>query len=514
MPFTKYIISIVLPLCLLLTSVEAQPNVDSLLQIWQDNSLEKEDRLTALYIATLQLIPLDPERALKLYDTFNMETLQSGISTHEVEKIELLRNLSFKYILISPDTAIRLSIQMLQLCEQQNNMKGQFRAYRRIGKAYEQKGKLDSALNYFDASMKLRIESRDEPMIATGYEDYAGLMISKGMYDSALTYYDSALQIYTRLNQEEEKSSVYNNKGVAYFYLGDVRNAIDNYYKSIEIDEKVGDHDRVAATKTNIGMLYSRMGELDKASESYNESLKYYESSRQSHRLNSLTVLGALASIESDIGNYKAAKRQYTDILTESRELGNESRITSGLMNRGLVNARMKEFQSAISDFQEALDISREIGAVQNLKITLANLGDTYLKMDSLDKAIEVSERVLELHKASESVVEAIVAYHTLYEANKKKENYETALKMYEHYNLLKDSLTYKESSRKIVEKEFESKYEKEKEKLQQQFEHEKKLTQLYFFFGGLLLATILFFLILQKMRKQKFQAEKKIRSP
>ncbi|MCB0853572.1 MAG: tetratricopeptide repeat protein, partial [Bacteroidetes bacterium] len=262
-----------------------------------------------------------------------------------------------------------------------------------------------------------------------------------------------------------------------------------------------------ANTKANIGMLYHEILDFDRASAFLNEAYFYHENQNQSQSLNELSILGSLAAIESDKANYKEALHLFNEILICMREIGNKDAIAKALGNRALVYARMGEYLTALSDYKESIQISKAIKNIPSLKSTMSNLGSLYLKMDSLDQAIQVCEKVIELHKESPSIREIIRTYHIHYEANKKKQRYETALEMLEHHTNLRNDLISEESSRKLIEQKY--KYEYEKKQAQQKFDFEKKQAQIVYFLGGLLLATILFFLILQRIRKQKFQAEK-----
>lgn len=391
----------------------------------------------------------------------NIDSLKKELknnSLHDTLKIKVLKELTFYYVYEFPDTAIQLSRQMLFLSNTLNDQRQKIRAYRRLGMAFEKKGLLDSAQIYFDRAMKLRRQTKDEAIVAIGYGDYADLMISKGDYESALIYYDSALYIEKKLNLESKMSSTYNNKGIVFHYIGDVQSAIDNYFRSMEIDEKMADLDKVATTKANIGMLYHKVKELEKATQYLQEAYSYYSIQNPQNTSKMLPVQESLAVIESDKGNYEEAYDSFTDILAIARKLRISGIITSALMNRGLVSARMKEFESAILDYKEAILIAEQTNAIQDLQMGLANLGNIYLSLDSLDHAIELSKRVIDLNKESPSIMEPQMAYSTLYEAYKIKGAFSSALEMYEKLILLRDELTSPPKYKGMIDIEYEYK--------------------------------------------------------
>lgn len=478
---------------------------------WQDTSLSSEKRLQAFYDKALALVSVSPQKAYLLYHTFKKETFKPITSAYfDSLKLDFLRTLAFNYIYISPDTAIHLSEELLILSKKMNNIKGQLRAYRRLGKAYEQKGKLDSTSKYLIASIKLRQKTKIDTLIGIGYVDYGGLMVSKEEYDSALIYYNRAEQIYKGLNLNSRLlATVYNNKGVVYYYQGDFRNAIDNYFLSLKIDEKLSNYKNIAAAKVNIGQLFDKMGELEKALEYYYESYQYYEGQNQLQTLGAIIVLESLASVKSDQGKYDEAKNLFEEVLIRSKKLGSPYRISNALLNRGVINGRMKKYNIAISDFKEAAIIAERIDNKRDLQIILANLGDTYLDIGLIDEAIDVSKQALELDiiEKSPSLQGAIIAYINLYEANKRRGDYALALEMFEKHIQLRDSLESKENYRKLIEQKYEYQYEKKalKDKLDLEKQRQQKL-----FLGIFLFAIIIFFFIIQRFRRQKFQIEKR----
>ncbi len=488
--------------------VVAQVDADPILQIWEDESLSQPKRINYLYHAIADLTTSHPQKAWQFYalfDTIRGDSKSSG-DLDEL-KIELLKNLAARYIKIAPDTAIRLAKQMLSLSELYGNLDQEIKARQRLGLAFEQKEVFDSAQYFFSSNLDLRRKTQSPSNIATGYSDYAGLMISKGNYDSALMYYDSALNMYTVLDLEEQMSKAYNNKGIAYYYLGDMQHAIDNYILSKIIDEKLGDYEGAAATNANIGMLYHKVGNLDEALTHLEESYRYYED--HSYPISSLKIQEALASIKSDMGEYGAARKSFSEILDRSRELDNPNIEASALLNRAVVYTRMGDYPSAILDYQYSIQIAKEKASIQNLQIALANLGNAYLQMDSVDKAIQASEQVLQLHKESPSLLEAKQAYMTLYQAYTKKKTYAQALEMVEAYHVLDDSLESHEPYMVSMETEIENLLQdhvllsKEKQK------HMKRVSFLVYTLLILLTIVLILILFLQRIRKQNFQIDK-----
>jgi len=335
-------------------------------------------------------------------------------------------------------------------------------------------------------------------------------MIKRGKYDSSLVYLDSALHHFENLNQKKRVAGAYNMKGTIFFYLGNVKEAIKNYLLSEKLALRLGDLESVLMLKSNLGMLYSKIGELDTAFVYLNEAHQYYQKHNKLHTPAGLNTLEALASLESDRGNYQKANKLFSEVLKKHTEMNNKQGISSSLMNRGLVYARMKNYDKAILDYEKAISIADSSQNIQNLKITLANLGDAYLDVGRLTDAITVSERVIEMHQVSPSLIEAMTAYITMYEAYKQKGDYSYALEMYENHIQLRDSIASEDTRKKLIEQKYAFDYEKKA--LKDSIEHEIELQEeqlrleaknsrskfIAVFLGLLLLATVGYYWRLQ----------------
>ncbi len=65
-------------------------------------------------------------------------------------------------------------------------------SYNNIGLIYKYKGEYETALDYYNKSLKIRIESLppNHPDIATSYDNIGSIYDNKGEYNLAIKYYE------------------------------------------------------------------------------------------------------------------------------------------------------------------------------------------------------------------------------------------------------------------------------------------------------------------------------------
>lgn len=378
-------------------------------------------------------------------------------------RMEALGKLIFIYIHTNPDTSIQLGKEMLATGRRKKDSRTMVRALYRLGLAYQKKDMLDSAKKYFKKSMQVSLGLVDCTFLSTAYDAYAGLLIFQGKYDSAIYFNKQAAAIDKALNDLQSLSDSYNNIGVAYHYKGDVRGAIKYYTKSMKLEEALGREEGVATSKLNIGILYNRIGDLEKASELLAEASDYYQN-RDTLDYKAIAALKAVASTESDRGNYDVALHLFSRVLSRFQYLDQKKDIASSLMNRGEVYKRMERFAEAINDFEKAVQINEERGSTASA-MTLSNLAEAYYRVGRISDAIVTDKLVVERLEGSESmegVLTLKVTYRTLYKAYKAQGQPAKALQMLEKHIAHRDSIANEESRRAMMQQELNYKYEKE----------------------------------------------------
>ncbi|MGD2092498.1 MAG: tetratricopeptide repeat protein [Candidatus Aminicenantes bacterium] len=140
-------------------------------------------------------------------------------------------------------------------------------AYDRIGSLYFNFGEYDTALSYYEKSLKIDEERNHIKGVSSSLHQVGRISQEKGDYDEALKQYQKALEISEKIGDIKGVSSSLHQVGMIYQDKGDYDEALKQYQKSLEIKEKIGDIPGLALSMGQMGNLYSQKKEFANALE-------------------------------------------------------------------------------------------------------------------------------------------------------------------------------------------------------------------------------------------------------
>ena len=109
---------------------------------------------------------------------------------------------------------------------------------------------------------------------------------NQGEYKEAVKYYEKSIEIKERILDKNDPglATSYNNIALVYNNMGEYSKALEYYEKSHRNHEIAlpQNHPNLATSYSNIGQVYNNMGEYSKALEYYEKSHEIYENSSSS----------------------------------------------------------------------------------------------------------------------------------------------------------------------------------------------------------------------------------------
>jgi serine phosphatase RsbU (regulator of sigma subunit) len=180
------------------------------------------------------------------------------------------------YYLNAPDSALLLCEKAKILAEKINYTQGMINVYAWLGYLTQQIGDIKQALEYSHKSLvlvKKKGRVGNEKEIATLLNNLGYIHVFQHNLKQALTYFNESLQLYIDIKDEEGIGISYNNIGLLYSKLKDNKESLKYYNKSLAIREKIGDMKGLAKCLNNIGIIHRQNGEYEKALECHNRSL-------------------------------------------------------------------------------------------------------------------------------------------------------------------------------------------------------------------------------------------------
>jgi len=282
----------------------------------------------------------------------------------------------------------------------------------------------------------------------------------KNDYQTAIDYFKRSLSINEESGDLLEISRSLNNLGLAHAELGDLTTALNHYIRSLTIKEEIGNKRGIASSLNNIGMIYEEQGNFSSALDYYNRSLNIFEEIGDQKGVG--TSSNNIGIIYEEQGNSSKAIDYYTRSLKVFEGIGYDKGAAYSLNNIGVMYCEQGDLAQALNYTSQSLKIREKIGDKKGIASCLNNYGNIYKAQEDYESAISYSSSALSIAQENGATVEARAAAFVLYECYSSLGNYSMALKMYELYIRLRDSILSEQNQEEIIRLEYKYAYEKQ----------------------------------------------------
>lgn len=327
--------------------------------------------------------------------------------------------------------------------------------------------------------------------------------LSIGNYDSMLHYAGQSLQLAKTSGDhpgvKRGMAGAYNNIGLARYNLGNYPEALKNQYAALKIQEKINHRSGLANSYNNIGLVHHSQGLLEDALRDHEAALKIRKA------LND--VKGNIAShmnignVYLDLDNPERAFENYQSALMFAQKAGDRLKTGNCYGSIGITYLRRQKYDEAKNNLMKALEIGKSVGDKFGELVVYGNLSSMYYELKDYQKAKTYAEKMLDLAREIRAPDMIRNANYYMHDASKGLGKYADALKYYEAFVIINDSLLSESNTRKSIETQIQFNFDKkaaadsvkvseEKKVVAVQLKHEK--TQRFGLYGGLIL-TLLF---------------------
>lgn len=292
-----------------------------------------------------------------------------------------------------------------------------------IGVNYYYQGNYEPALRYFNLSLILFIELKNQIAIASIYSNLGAIHQEQYRYDEAVGYYMKALPIFEKYHNLKGFATCNLNLGNVFSLQKDFKKAEGKYLKSVEIFKQIKDEFSLGTCYNNLGGIYYEYVKYDLSKEYYFKGL--------------------------------AIKIKYNDSLSVADVYGN-------IGNLCLIEKKIDE---SYFYYKKSLDIGLKLDNISVISNAYVSLVNIMLERNKINEAIDYAEKGLEYARKENLLDQITLAYQYLSEAYEIKGDYRKSL-FYKKKNIsAKDSMISMERNRLVVE--LDSKYQNEKHQQQ-----------------------------------------------
>jgi len=332
----------------------------------------------------------------------------------------LLNETAYKLYSINIDKTFKYAQEAGKLADQIDFVKGKAESFRLIGIYYKMNSDYPKALEYYEKALKINEEIENKNGISKCLNNIGIIYMKQGRYPQSIESYQKSLKINIETRDKEGVSKCLNNIGIIYMKQSNYPQALENYQKALKINNDISDRYGISDFLGNIGIIYKKQGDYPKALESFQKSLKIKEEIEDK--------LG-IANCLIEIGNIQSKQGNYT-----------------------------------LEYFQKSLKISEEIGSKFFISFCFQGIGNNYYYQENYLKALEYTLKSLKIAKELEMLSNQKVICKQLSEIHAATGKYKKAYKNYKVYKELNDSIFNEKNIEKIIDLEYQYKYEREKQ--------------------------------------------------
>ena len=324
----------------------AQVNLDSLWNVWNDETQADTIRLKAIYEITWNV-----------------------------------------YLFSQPDSAFYFAGLQYDFANSIKNKKWMAEALRTQGASFHLQGNFKKALEKFLKGLKINEGIGDKGGIAASLTNIGIIYEKQENYKEALKYHENSLKIFEEIGHKRGIANALSNIGLCYRLQKKYKEASFNLIRSLKISEEIGDKNGIAGVLNNIGGNYFEQGNYETALIYHKKSLKISEK---------LGLKKLIATYLSNIAyDYNHMKEYHYSIIYLKDALTISEDINSLALTNDLRYTLYKTYKK-LGDSKKALEIyelhiaSKDTLAQQDAKEAATELMykyryETKAKVDSVD---------------------------------------------------------------------------------------------------------------------------------
>lgn len=296
------------------------------------------------------------------------DSLERAIKTgaaKDTNLVNALNRLSINFWYKDTEKAYQYTREALDEARRINFRRGLAVSNNLMGVVFDIKSEYDSALFYYNQSVKFSKETGYIKILASAYNNIGMVHKNRGHFSLAIKAYFDALRIFENQKDEKGIGNAYNNLGLVYYDMKQYQTALDFHEKSLKIREKIQDKYGIGASLTNLGLIYSDLNNIEKSLDYYLRSLRIKEELGDKYGLGIL--LNNLALIYMDKKEYLKAHDMYRRSAIYHREVEDYNGLIFTYINTGMAYLRTKDYQASEAMIDSAREIATEIKSVSRL---------------------------------------------------------------------------------------------------------------------------------------------------
>jgi len=357
-----------------------------------------------------------------------------------------------------------LYLRAIELYAQTQNDKKLSNIYNYISRIYQWQGDQQQFYNYTAKAYQVQKRLNDTVGQAMSLIAFGAYYERQGNSDSCIATYERSLVLLRAAAVTEPLTYGLNEYGYVLQRMEKYEEAIDILFEVLAINEKGNEYYESSKTMSAIGGLFSGLEEYAKAEEYLNKALEL--SRKIENKAIEASVISKLGLVYAGMGDHKKSLEHHLMSYELYEEVEPSPVVIALLLNNiGKQYHRLGKPKEAIPYFEEALSMGLEKSLPKNRAMFQANLSEVYLEVGELSKAKTYATNAFQISKDIQSSQIKMRTSNILYQINKLQGQHHAALKHFESYAAIRDSLNSVDNQTALVKKE--SQYQLDKKEQQ-----------------------------------------------
>jgi serine phosphatase RsbU (regulator of sigma subunit) len=511
-----------------LLSFAQESSLDSLLQVWGNESQPLVERYKAIdKIAKGTYLYKQPDSAV----FYAQQHLKLAEEKGDLNEQAIAYNTlgTANGIKGTIDQAIDHFAKGLEVSSQTDNYSVTANLSFNLARCYSFQGKVKEQLIYLTKSVKTYEAVKDWSFVIVGYNRIASIYADSANFKMVDRIYREALE---RLQQEKEttaaKASLYRNWGHSYNSRGIIPKAIELYTLSLKHFEEVDDLSGIGGTLGSIGLLYIKRDPA-KALEYFEKSIPVLIEAKDNNFL--ANCYSNIGSVYIEMDNFEEAKAYFEKAIPLHESVNDLTNLANTISSLSACYFEEGNYAMTVEYINKALEIRTHINNHEGIAHSLSRIAEFYFERGNIAKAKSYAMQSLEKAQKLGLLDRTGASAKLLQKIYDQLGDSKNAYKYYQLYIESRDSVLNLENEKKLIEQSYQYQYEKqaakdsikaaeetkvaeaklaqvnaEKEREQlkkKQFktESDKQQQQAYFLYVGLFLAVLFGFFIYNRLR-------------
>ncbi len=187
------------------------------------------------------------------------------------EQFNILNQLAWEYRFLNPDSTIRIADRAYQLGKKLNIKSRLARPLNYAGVAYEYKGEVLEAYDFYKQAMNVATQQQDAIELAYANNNIGRLFHDQGNTAKALSYYETALMGFRQVKDSLGVGYVYLNYAQLYLSEKKYEEAEKYFWKVHDIRQHIEKETNISSL-LQLGQFYRKSGNLQKSTAQFLEA--------------------------------------------------------------------------------------------------------------------------------------------------------------------------------------------------------------------------------------------------